>query len=135
MESAIASRSASPNPWCGASTPRGSSAAFRGKVQGMLRLWRRHTPKCPHRGKGRDYTNCRCPIWTDGELHGERYRSTLKTRDWQRAIRKIATLESPDAPRWKPVKEAIDAFKKHYTYLEASTQRKYKNILEHLADY
>ena len=101
----------------------------------MLRLWRRHTPKCPHRGKGRDYTNCRCPIWTDGELHGERYRSTLKTRDWQRAIRKIATLESPDAPRWKPVREAIDAFKKHYSYLEASTKRKYKNILEHLGDY
>jgi site-specific recombinase XerD len=114
----------------------GLSAVFRGKVQGgMLKLWRRHRPKCPHRNKGRDYTNCRCPIFADGELNGERYRKTLKTRDWQRAIRKIAQLESPEAPRWKPVKDAVEAFEKHYSYLESSTKRKYKNILGHFLEY
>ncbi len=101
----------------------------------MLRLWRRHTPKCPHRGKGRDHTNCRCPIWADGELNGRRYRKTLKTRDWQRAIKKMAGLESPEAPRWKPIKEAVAAFEKHYSYLEPSTKRKYKNILDHFMEF
>jgi hypothetical protein len=65
----------------------------------MLILWRRHLQKCTHRAKGREYTKCSCPIWCDGDLNGERYRQSLKTRDWQRAIRLAERLERPNSER------------------------------------
>ncbi len=65
----------------------------------MLTLWRRHLGKCIHRAKGREYTKCSCPIWCDGDLNGERCRWSLKTRDWQRAIRLAERLERPNSER------------------------------------
>ena len=65
----------------------------------MLTLWRRHLNKCIHRTKGREYTKCSCPIWCDGDLNGERHRQSLKTRDWQRAIRLAERLERPNSER------------------------------------
>jgi hypothetical protein len=51
---------------------------------------------------------------------------SLDTRDWQRALRKKAEMEDPDAPRVKTVADAATAFEQHILSLEASTQRKYK---------
>ena len=102
----------------------------------MLNLYRRHTSKCPHRAKGQDYTKCSCPIWCYGQSEARaQIRESLNTRDWQRAIRRAAAIESPDAQRCKPIAEAINAFEKHILSLEASTQRKYGNVLRHLALY
>ena len=101
----------------------------------MLRLWRNHLKKCPHRGKGRAYIKCNCPIWADGELDGKRYRYSLDTRDWARAGRKLAELEDPRAPRLKPITQAAEAFGQHILSLEPSTQRKYKNVLRHFRDF
>jgi site-specific recombinase XerD len=95
----------------------------------MLTLYRRHLRKCPHHSKGQNYTKCACPIWADGELDRKRVRRSLKTRDWQRALRKIAALESPEAPRFKPVAEATRSFLEHCAFLESSTQRKYRNVM------
>jgi hypothetical protein len=36
------------------------------KSDSMLTIWRRHTNRCPHREKGRNYLKCNCPIWADG---------------------------------------------------------------------
>jgi len=97
----------------------------------MLIPWRRHTPKCKHRHKGRDCTKCNCPIWADGTLDGKRFRRSLKTRDWARATRKLAALESPDGPIEKPIAEALEA---HLGRIEdelaVSTRKKYRRILE-----
>lgn len=101
----------------------------------MLSLYRRHLRTCPHRGKGQNYTKCSCPIWCDGELNGERCRQSLKTRDWQRAIRKLAALEDPRAPQVKAVVEAITAFEHHILSLESATQRKYRNVLAQFRGY
>jgi site-specific recombinase XerD len=101
----------------------------------MLNLWRRHLKSCAHRRKGRSYTKCSCPIWCDGEIDGGRYRHSLDTCDWQRAIRKLAAIEDPLAPKVKSVQDAITAFENHILSLEASTQRKYKNVLAHLNVY
>ena len=95
----------------------------------MLTPWRNHLQKCPHREKGRAHTKCACPVWADGTLDGRRYRKSLGTRDWARAIRKMAELEDPRALRLKPIAEAITAFQQHILSLEPSTQRKYKNVL------
>jgi site-specific recombinase XerD len=101
----------------------------------MLSLWRRHLKSCPHGEKGRSYTKCSCPIWCDGEIDGKRYRYSLETRDWQRAIRKLAALEDPHAPRVKPIVEAIIAFENHILSLEFSTRRKYRNVLAQFRAY
>jgi hypothetical protein len=66
-----------------------------------LNLYRRHLRECPHRAKGIAYTKCTCPIWCDGQLNGKRTRESLDIRDWQRAIKKMAALEDPKAPRVK----------------------------------
>jgi hypothetical protein len=65
----------------------------------MLNLYRRHLKDCAHRAKGAAYTKCNCPVWCDGELNGKRIRESLKLRDWHRAIRKLAAMEDPTAPR------------------------------------
>ncbi len=102
----------------------------------MLNLYRRHLRKCPYLKKGgQNHTKCSCPIWCYGELDGKVRRHTLKTRDWQRAIRKIAALEDPKAPRLKPIAEAIAAFENHILPLEASTRRKYRNVMAQLREY
>ena len=100
-----------------------------------LNLYRRHVRKCPHRAKGQSYTKCSCPIWCDGELAGRRYRRSLETCDWQRAIRKLAALEDPKAPQVKSVKDGIADFENHVASLEPSTQRKYRNVLAKLREY
>ena len=101
----------------------------------MLQLYRRHSRTCPHRKKGRTYTKCTCTIHADGELNGKRFRASTGVRDWQRALRKQAAWESPDTPILKPVQDAIDAFLTHYREFAPSTLRKYRNVMNHLADY
>ena len=102
----------------------------------MLSLYRRHTENCSHKSKGQDYIKCNCPVWCYGQGDdGKQIRESLKTRDWGRAGRREAKLESPDAPRFKPVAEAVTGFKQHIQSLEPSTQRKYKNVLRQFSEY
>lgn len=65
----------------------------------MLNLYRRHLPTCSHHDAGRGYTKCSCPIWADGQIEGKRYLRSLKTRDWQRALRLAEHIERPNAER------------------------------------
>lgn len=96
----------------------------------MLGLWRRHVKSCPHHGKGgRDHVKCSCPIWADGELSGKRYRKTLDTRDWQRALRRLAGLEDPNRAPSKPIGEAIQAFHDATQDLGRATTAKYTRTL------
>lgn len=104
----------------------------RGYNRLMLNLWRRHTPTCAHRKKGRAYVKCKCPIWADGELEGKRFRRSTGLKDWQRALRKIAVWEHPDAPSLKTITEAVDAFQRRCRALAPSTQRKYRNVFRQL---
>ena len=60
----------------------------------MLDLYRRHTPKCPHRAKGQGWTKCSCPIWCDGTLNGKRVRRSVGLRDWARAVKRIERWEA-----------------------------------------
>jgi integrase/recombinase XerD len=53
----------------------------------MLQLYRRHLKVCRFwSGKStngnRRNNNCRCPVWVDGYLAGERVNKTLDTRNW-----------------------------------------------------
>ena len=90
----------------------------------------------PAQEQGQDYIKCNCPVWCYGQGDdGKQIRESLKTRDWGRAGRRAAKLESPDAPRFKPVADAITGFEQHIQSLESSTQRKYKNVLRQFGAY
>ena len=101
----------------------------------MLKLWRRHTPKCAHRDEGRDCLKCRCPLWADGEVGGKRLRRSLGTRDLQRAIRALAVLEETDSRPRKTVREAGEAFLAASPELAAGTLRNYKRIVAALVEF
>ena len=101
----------------------------------MLNLWRRHTPKCPHRKKGRAHIKCKCPIWVDGELHGHRFRHSTGTRDWRRAIKKLADWESSRPEEMKSFAEAADSYLLRCQDLSRATRVKYGNVMRHLLDF
>lgn len=107
-------------------------------IPGVLEPYRRHLKSCPHRAEGIGWQRCSCPVWCDGELGGRRYRRSLKTRSWERALDRIALLEggkvdagmSPEVT----VGRAADAFLADCAArgLAASTVRQYTNTLGHL---
>lgn len=106
----------------------------------MLRACRRHLKICPHRSKGKNFTLCGCPIWTDGELKGERYRISLRTSDWATATRRIDALQRgedivrADAPTIT-VRHAADRYIAdcRARKLEDSTIASYAKTLDYLA--
>jgi len=109
----------------------------------MLSLWRRHEGKCPHKAKGRSWTKCSCPVWSDGEFDGRRIRQSLETRDWARAGRKLARLEdelsspvtSAQTERsGKSVAEATEAFLAQRE-VEPSTMRKYRRVMNRVVSF
>src|SRR5437870_2057255 len=60
----------------------------------MLTLYRRHLKSCEHRGDGRAYRRCKCPIWVDGFIGQREIRESLRLRDWQKAQDTIREWEA-----------------------------------------
>jgi site-specific recombinase XerD len=109
-----------------------------GTLGSMLTLQRRHSKKCPDRKKGPNYLKCRggCPLRVCGMAGGKRIRESLKTRDLQRAARRMVELEErgESKPR-KSITDAIAAFNAQHADRASGTQRKYKRILGFLNGY
>ena len=105
----------------------------------MLTLQRRHSQKCPDRKKGPNYLKCRghCLLrvcgMTDG---GKRVRLSLKTRDLQRAARRLTEIEDRAAgkPR-KMVTDAVSAFQAHHEDNADETKRRYKRTLRYFTEF
>jgi len=66
----------------------------------MLTIYRRHIePRgdrkgCEHRAEGRAYRRCKCPIWVQGFLGGQKIRESLETRDWDKAATRVHEWEA-----------------------------------------
>ncbi len=104
----------------------------------MLTLQRRHSQKCPDKKKGLNYLKCRghCPLRICGMINGQRVRTSLKTRDLQRAARRLAEMEEEALSRHrKLLTDAIEAFHARHAKRAPETKRKYKRVLTCLADY
>jgi integrase/recombinase XerD len=107
----------------------------------MLEPYRRHVAACPHREHGKAWIRCRCPIWASGTINGEPFpRRTLRTRDWGRAVARIAELESrPEAPapRGTSLQSAVEAYLEDCAArsLKPGTIRSYRETLRHLITY
>jgi integrase/recombinase XerD len=74
-------------------------------------VWRRHAPPCE--STDRMDPRCGCPIHTDYRVNGKRYRRTLKTTNWQKAIadaRKRELEGFQEKPKSPTVEQATDAF-------------------------
>lgn len=60
----------------------------------MLTLYRRHRKNCEHRGEGREYRRCTCPLWVEGLLGRAYLRESLHLHDWTRAQGVIRAWET-----------------------------------------
>lgn len=69
----------------------------------MLGIYRRHLKRCGHRGEGRKYRRCLCPIWADGQIGGKEIHRSLRTRDWQKAQSTIREWEAAGEIAAQPV--------------------------------
>ena len=100
----------------------------------MLTIYRRHRISCKHRGKGREYRHCGCPIWVDGYLGGNEMRESLKMRDWQRAQETIREWEANDRREVKAERKTLEDAWADYRAdmlarkLHSETIRKYKTL-------
>lgn len=107
-------------------------------MRAMLTLQRRHSQKCPNRKEGPNYLKCRghCPLRICGTVDGRRIRKSLKTRDLQRAARRISDLdqEAVGRPR-KTLEDAVAAFQALNSKKTSETQRKYSRVLRYLSEY
>jgi site-specific recombinase XerD len=103
----------------------------------MLTLQRRHSQKCPDRNKGPNYLKCRghCALRICGVANGKRVRTSLRTRDLQRAARRLAEMEDAVGRPRKSLSEAIDAFHAQHADHASETRRKYKRVLKYLSEY
>lgn len=97
----------------------------------MLTLQRRRSPKCPNHNKSpnRKEKKCTCPLWACGTVDQRRVRLSLKTRDLQRAARRLTEMEDriSGKPR-KTIADAVAAFQAQHEGKAAETKRKYKRI-------
>ncbi|MBZ5626113.1 MAG: tyrosine-type recombinase/integrase [Acidobacteriia bacterium] len=105
----------------------------------MLTPYRRHLATCDHVSKGQNFTLCDCPIWCDGKLNGARYRKSLDTTNWDRALRRIQILEAggelaPEAQTAHTLDRATESFLQDCANrnLKPSTLASYRRTLGHL---
>ena len=107
-------------------------------MSSMLTLQRRHSKKCRDRNQGPNYLKCRghCPLRVCGTAEGRRVRISLKTRDLQRAAKRLIEIEdrASGKPR-KTIAEAIEAFHAQHRGDQQETKRKYKRILSFLREF
>mgnify|MGYP007083427118 CR=1 FL=1 len=102
----------------------------------MLNIYRRHVKACPHKPKGRAYRHCKCPIWVDGSLDGNRIHQALDLRDWKAATTKIQNWEVAgtvveEKPRLVEISTACVHFMEdaRARHLSDSSLKKYRLLL------
>lgn len=98
----------------------------------MLTPYRRHLNSCPHKSMGQ--RRCRCPIWVNGRVRGVLIRKSLKTLNWDAALR--ISREWEDAGEEKTLGISVsDACKRFYAdcvarRLSESSLAKYRLLTE-----
>lgn len=108
----------------------------------MLTIYRRHLCRCPHKGVGRKYRRCQCPIWVDGNFGNQEIRKSLGLRDWQKAqdlVREWEANGQPGAQQCEPEPITLEqAWQSFLADLEArnlhaSTVRKYRLLCRRMS--
>lgn len=104
-------------------------------IERMPNIYRRHKKACPNQHKGRAHSKCLCPFQMDRIINGRRKRHSLKTGDYQRALRRAADLDlQDDQPTTKPIDEAVKLFLADMRDNAAGTVRNNRRILGHFVN-
>ena len=74
----------------------------------MIKAFRRHSKVCPHRD--RNYRRCSCPIWVDKVFKTKRTLKSLRTRNWEVAMKRVLKMETDTDKAPKTILEATQAF-------------------------
>jgi len=101
----------------------------------VLTPYRRHTPACPHRAKGRDWLKCDCPLWARGTVDGRKVYRSLKTRNLKKALRAVAEIEENGTKRDIPLREALAEWIRTKRFLSEGCLRKYHKVERLFADF
>jgi len=107
----------------------------------MLTVYRRHRTSCPHRGEGREYRRCRCPIWTQGTVGNAKIRQSLKARDWAKAQAVVRQWEAEGLSSGQPEPVSIETAGEDFLRdgeargLREPTLYKYRLLLRGLRDF
>ena len=107
-----------------------------------LELFRRHTPTCPDRHRGRNWLKCSgkrtCPIYCDGTINGRRFRKSLG-RDLSRAEKRLNQMEQTGhaSGRDRTLGEMARLYLQECRAngLAKRTIRRYEQILNALVEY
>ena len=98
----------------------------------MLNLYRRHVKTCKYKPAGMAATKCGCPVWIIGQsAAGLDIRESLRTRDWQIALRRLDEFETGTAkPKSIQVGEGIRRYMAECAarHLEHGTLRSYRSL-------
>lgn len=90
----------------------------------MLTIYRRHKRGCEHRGEGRAYRRCRCPLWVEGKIGAEKLRKTLGTSDWQRANDTVQKWEKEGQRIEEPQGQPLSCAEAHDKFLADAAARR-----------
>jgi integrase len=107
----------------------------------MLTIYRRHVKNCEHRGEGRKYRRCRCPIWVDGFLNDVEIRESLDLRDWEKAQQRIREWEAKGVLAAEPEAVSIEKGCRDFLAdaesraLQESTLRKYRQLAKQMKSF
>lgn len=74
----------------------------------MIQIFRRHLAGCKF--KSRKNRTCRCPIWAEGTVHGEKVRRSLDLSNWEAAVRLIREWEISKPEKTVSMADACDRF-------------------------
>jgi hypothetical protein len=101
-------------------------------------VWRRHAPPCE--STDRMDPRCGCPIHPDYRVNGKRFRRTLKTTNWQRAIADARQKELEgfkEKPKSPTVEQACDKFlaDAKARELREATLYKFRLLFRQLQDF
>jgi integrase/recombinase XerD len=101
----------------------------------MLTLYRRHLKECPH--DDRRYRRCKCPIWVQGSLAGEKIRKSLDLTSWEAATDLINDWASSGGigvvkVEIPTISEAVSRFMEDAKarHLREATIKKLRSVLE-----
>lgn len=106
----------------------------------MLKLYRRHGVRCPHRSI--NYRRCQCPIYVKGTLGRDKIRQSLNQTSWDAASRIIAAWVQAGQITGlltgeRTIGSAVTAFTKDAIDrgLTPATLKKYRLLFARLIDY
>jgi len=74
----------------------------------VIALYRRHQAGCKY--TSRKQKNCRCPLWAEGSVHGEKVRRSLGLRNWEAGVALIREWELHKPTNTVSVSLAVDRF-------------------------